>query len=378
MTTRRDFLVGGIGATLLAPFAHAQATGAAAAELRGVAQFAEAASYSAARQGVSFLVMRTGVLLSEDYPNGGSPAALNNLFGGSKCFAGTLAAVLVRQRLRSVERVRNRRGRWISRERSRPLMTLDEAAGDTLTSWANDPRKSRVSVRQLLNMTSGVAIGLTPGAAPDAVAALSAPAVEEPGLRFVYDNAPFQAFAELARRKLVQAGLATDPASYLQSAVLDQIGANAVRFRRGGDGLPWFATGVEANARSWAAFGEFVRRNGLWRGRFIASESVMIEQANAAGASAGRFGLGWWLANAPPGPGPDVAGRVSDIWDARGVAPTDTMMAAGVGGQRLFVIPSRRLVIVRQAKPPADLAAAAQGGDDWADATFRSMILRVA
>jgi CubicO group peptidase (beta-lactamase class C family) len=376
MTTRRTLLTGALGAGLTAPFAgaaFAQSTG----DIAFAAQFSEAASYSAARGGVSFLVMRTGVVLTEDYPNGGGLGVAHNLFSGTKPFASVLAGLLVRQRLSSTEIVRTRRGKRVRRVTSRPMMTLDEPAALTLGGWGGDPRKSRVTIRQLLTMTSGVAIGLTPGSAPDTQAALDAPAVDEPGARFIYDNAPAQIFAEIARRKLVAAGLATDPAAFLQSAILDDIGCTPIRFRRGGDGLAWLATGAETTARGWAAFGEFVRRRGLWRGRYLASETAMTEMGFGSSASMGRFGMGWWTANASPGAAPDMAGRVSDLWEGRGVAPEDTLMAAGVGGQRLFVIPSRRLVIVRQARAPADPAAAAAGGD-WSDLAFLSMVLRAA
>jgi len=377
MTTRRSLLTGALGAGLAAPFADA-AFAQSPGEIALTAQFSEAASYSAARDGVSFLVMRTGVVLTEDYPNGGGQSVAHNLFSGTKAFTSVLAARLVRLRQSRTEIVRNRRGKRIRRVTSVPLMTLDEPAAKTLTSWGDDARKSRITIRQLLNMTSGLAVGLTPGTAPDTIKALGAPCQDEPGARFIYDNAPAQAFAEIARRKLVAAGLATDPASYLQSEILDEIGCTPIRFRRGGDGLPWLATGAETTARGWAAFGEFVRRRGLWRGRFLASEAAMTEMGFGSSASMGRFGMGWWTANAVPGQGPDLAGRISDLWDGRGVVPSDTLMSAGAGGQRLYVIPSRRLVIVRQAHPPADMAAAAAGGGDWSDVTFLSMILRVA
>lgn len=380
MTTRRTLLTGALGASLAAAFADrasAQAVGAGAGDIAAAARFSEAASYSAARGGVSFLVMRTGVVLTEDYPNGGGLGLAHNIFSGTKSMAACLAGLQIPTTV-TVTVGRGKRKRSERRRVMRPLVALDQPAAETLTEWANDPRKSQITPRQLLNMTSGLAIGLTPGSAPDAAAALAAPMADGPGMRFVYDNAPYQAFAELARRRLVAAGLATDPAAHLQSGVLDEVGCTPLRFRRGGDGLAWLATGAETTARGWAAFGEFVRRRGLWRGRFLVRESFMLEMGFGSSASMGRFGMGWWTANAGPGAAPDMAGRVSDLWEGRGVAPADTLMAAGAGGQRLFVIPSRRLVIVRQARPPADPAAAAAGGDDWSDLAFLSMVLRVA
>ena len=56
-----------------------------------------------------------------------------------------------------------------------------------------------------------------------------------------------------------------------------------------------------------------------------------------------RYGLGWWL---NPGPEPDDHdGRVHP--GPIPGAPRDLVMAAGAGDQRLYVIPSRGLVVAR-------------------------------
>ena len=56
--------------------------------------------------------------------------------------------------------------------------------------------------------------------------------------------------------------------------------------------------------------------------------------------------------------------------------PRDLVLAAGAGDQRLYVIPSRGLVIVRQAR--LDLAALGPGADPatkWSDADFLRLLL---
>jgi hypothetical protein len=57
----------------------------------------------------------------------------------------------------------------------------------------------------------------------------------------------------------------------------------------------------------------------------------------------------------------------TDIWRAQSPAPTDLAMAAGAGGQRLYVVPSAGLVIVRQARG---------GNAQWSDAQFLSLVWR--
>ena len=41
------------------------------------------------------------------------------------------------------------------------LLRLDEPASLTLTEWRSDPRKSRITVRDLLNQTSGLSAGFS-------------------------------------------------------------------------------------------------------------------------------------------------------------------------------------------------------------------------
>jgi hypothetical protein len=48
-------------------------------------------------------------------------------------------------------------------------------------------------------------------------------------------------------------------------------------------------------------------------------------------------------------------------------------MAAGAGDQRLYLIPDRDLVVVRQAD--GILARLAGGGTDWSDAAFLRLVL---
>jgi CubicO group peptidase (beta-lactamase class C family) len=340
MLTRRSAVarfLGGLAASAVSGAAHAQVQ----------PRFARPALYSAGRGGVSLVIMRNGVILDDHYPNGGGPDVAHDLGSGSKAFAGVMAAQLVRHR----------------------LLELDEPVALTIGGWGADPRKSNATVRQLLNLTSAIGVGYVAGEAPPTLTAISAAAQAEPGQLFLFDNAPHQIFAELVRRKLFAAGRGEDPAAYFTQGVLEPIGCAPVTWKRDADGTPWLATGAACTARAWAAFGEFVRRRGVWRARTLVSTRILDEMVQGSPASGLRYGLGWWLASAPSTPAGHPALSISDIWREGAGLPPDVLMAAGEGGQRLFVVPSRRLVIVRQA-----VASEAQRAA-WSDTAFLRLVL---
>jgi len=93
-------------------------------------------------------------------------------------------------------------------------------------------------------------------------------------------------------------------------------------------------------AREWSKFGEMIRLQGK---SVMRPESVkFLFYGTTANPS---YGLSWWL---PTEGGLKPDGRRHWQWNKD--LPRDIYTAAGAGGQRLYVIPSRELTIVRQAR----------------------------
>jgi CubicO group peptidase (beta-lactamase class C family) len=300
------------------------------------ASFRAAADYSAAHGGWSLLVLRDGATVFEEYHNGATAAARHKIYSGTKAFwvLATLAAVDDR------------------------LLALDERAADTLTEWRNDPRKSRITIRQLINCTSG----LDPqfrlhGKLPDRNAvALAAPAVAQPGSAFTYGPSHYQALCEILRRKLAAHG--ATPTAFLERRILGPLGISSVEYLRDARGNPLLATGFRLTAREWARLGQLVLQRGKWNGRQLVradlpGECLAGSRANAA------FGPGFWLNAAArkfAASDADIEDTLDLPWQRQGwsrrcvcrAAPADLVACVGSGYQRLFIIPSQRLVIVRQ------------------------------
>jgi CubicO group peptidase (beta-lactamase class C family) len=298
----------------------------------GPQRLRRAAAYNAAQKGVSMLVMVDGRVVFEDYPNGGSPARAYELASGIKGFSGIMAVAAAQD----------------------GLLDLDEKVAQTIAEWRGDARKSRITIRQLLSLTSGLAGSNAPGTAPVYAEALAAPVVEEPGKRFLYGAAPFQVFGEVMRRKL--ASRKEGPLEYLKRRVFEPIGLEVGSWRRGEDGNPLLATGASLTARSWAKLGELVRRGGVWEGRQILN-GRLLDQCFQGTPANPAYGLAWWMnREVPPALRrtiPELQGNhrlgEAGLWKARGL-PADLVLAAGAGNQRLYVSRERKLVIVRQAE----------------------------
>ncbi len=290
----------------------------------------DAAAYNDKKGGVSFLVMKNGRIIHEDYPNRGGPEKAWELASGTKSFSGVIAAAAVLD----------------------GLLTLDEKAADTLTEWKSDPQKAQITLRQLLSLTSGVEGGglFRPPSYADAIAK---PMTHEPGTHFEYGPVNFQIFGEIMRRKLesFEGGRYENAVEYLQARILDPLDIHPAQWNERG-GYPTMPSGADLTAREWARFGQFVLQGGNWKGAQLVDPEALRQNFIGSAVNAG-YGLTWWLNNEPSRATLEASRTMtvaSDLFThkRRGELPGDLFMAAGAGGQRLYIIPSLDLVAVRQ------------------------------
>ena len=87
-----------------------------------------------------------------------------------------------------------------------------------------------------------------------------------------------------------------------------------------------------ANARDWARFGLLYLNNGIWFGDTVLSPEWVSFSKKEAPNSNGKYGAQFWLNKS----GYELPN-----------APKDIFYADGYQGQRIYIIPSKKLVIVR-------------------------------
>jgi CubicO group peptidase (beta-lactamase class C family) len=282
-----------------------------------------AAAYSRSAGGTSFIAVQNGQTLLEQ--SAGEP---HKIYSGTKAFWGLAALAAVED----------------------GLLSLDEHVADTIPAWKNDPRKSRVTIRQLLDFSSGLEPVFSlhndnPGDR-DAIA-IRAPLVASPGSRFIYGPAALQVFHAVLKEKLH----GESPTRYLERRVLHKLGLGSQRYLTDSAGNPLLAAGWLLSARQWANLGEVV----LHGGAPIVSPASMAQCWRGSGANR-AFSLGWWNnRQAPGGREFDIEAMLIPKWERQSWggtvlcrnAPSDVVACIGSGYQRLYVIPSMDLVVVR-------------------------------
>lgn len=303
-----------------------------------------AAEYSAQHQGISLLVLINGKVVLEDYPNGGSPTRAHELASGTKSFSGVMAAAAQQD----------------------GLLRLEEAVANTLTEWRSDPRRSRITISQLLHLTSGI-VGGSVGRTPSYADAIQIQATAEAGSRFAYGPVPFQVFGEVMRRKL-----GGNPLDYLKRRIFDPIGLEYTFWRRDAAGNPHLPSGAFLTARNWAKFGELVRLGGVWQGKQVV-DAALLDKCFEGSPLNPRYGLTWWLNRPMTAEQLRTIGRVAQAAEFNPSLAPDMVMAAGAGDQRLYIIRSLDLVVVRQAQGIVD--ALMGRGSRYSDTDFIGLLL---
>lgn len=336
-----------MGSTVLAMLLAAASPASGAAPRSADAACKAATAYSDARRGFAVLVLRDGKAVCDTRTTPAETA--HELWSGTKSFVGIMAAAAVQD----------------------GLLTLDEPVADTITEWANDPVRRKMTIRHLLSMTSGQ--GGTIGKPTTYIEAVAQKLSAVPGEKFQYGPTPMQLFGEVMRRKLAGAGRDADPHAYLKRRILGPLGIRVAAWRRGADGNILLPQGAVLTAAEWAKFGRFILDGGRHQGRMLVDPAAFAEQFKGSAAHPG-YGLTWWLPHPAAVSDPVTAG--SDIGRRAAELPEDLVVAAGAGDQRLYVIPSRGMVVVRQAR--LDLAAfgpAADPATRWSDADFLTLLL---
>ena len=242
---------------------------------------------------------------------------------------------------------------------SRGLIGLSDPVAEYLPAWRGDPRGD-ITLQQLLSMASGLAsppLSRDPASAGMAMmfgddvtaAALSLDAAEAPGQTFAYANANSQlAGAALA------AAVPGRYAEWLSQTIWKPIGAaDAALWLDRPDGSPHYFCCLQARARDWLRVGELIRQDGRFGGRQVVP-AHWIERMTAPSELNPNFGLQIWRGSPYAPQRRYSAASPVTIPASEPFAADDVVFIDGFGGQRVYIVPSLALTVVRIGKARSD------------------------
>ncbi len=222
-------------------------------------------------------------------------------------------------------------------------MSLDDT--HLFPEWANDER-STISLRHLLNMSSGLAwvedyvdgevsdviemlFGSGEFAGNHAAFAINKPLEATPGNLYKYSSGTTNIITRLLARALGEKpGESNVVSRFMQTRLFDVLGMASATAKFDASGNFVGSSYVYATARDFAKFGALYLSDGVWNGTRLLPEGWVQYAGEIVGHEDEMnwdYGAHWWI---PPG-------------DPKAI------VAHGYQGQLLWVAPHRSLVLVR-------------------------------
>jgi CubicO group peptidase (beta-lactamase class C family) len=229
----------------------------------------------------------------------------------------------------------------------------DEPVNAFLGEWGHDPRGA-ITVRNLMQMSSGLMPAPQGPAGDPTVAALSAPLVRTPGLARLDQAADPQLLALVIERATHERY-----ASYLSQAVWRRVGAaDAWLWLERPGGAAHADCCMIARQGDWIRIGELLLKDGNYRGEEVIRPGWVTLMRAPSKADPG-YGAYVQLATHTTAPG-------GEPYVAR-----DVFVVEGTGGNRLWLVPSLQMAILCTGAPAGRDAA-------WDDARIPNLIIRAA
>lgn len=176
--------------------------------------------------------------------------------------------------------------------RVKPEISLDDPIAKTFPKWNDDPRKAKVTLRHLLNHTSGIAVDRADfwGTETFETRLTNAPMKYEPGKDFRYNNAAVDFLSAFVFKHV---SMRLD--DFLQKEVFGPIGLVGAYWMTDAGGHPAAAGEMFVAPREFAKLGQLMLHDGVWNGRRILAEGWVAQSTRPSQAFTESCGMLWWL-----------------------------------------------------------------------------------
>jgi CubicO group peptidase (beta-lactamase class C family) len=274
----------------------------------------------------SFIILVNGRIVMEEYFNGHTAATPWEWNSAGKTLVATTTGIAQQE----------------------GLLNINHKVSDYLgTGWTSMPlaKENLITVRHLLTMTAGN------DATKQYVIAPNLTYVADAGTRWAYSNI----FQKLTA--VVANASSTPFETYFNEKLKNKIGME------GYWNFGTIFTIYHSTARSMARFGLLALNKGKWNNEQIVAESFFNESISTSQNINPSYGYLWWL----NGKTSYMIPGVQTVYPGYLVpnAPADMYAGMGANDQRMYVIPSKKMIVIRMgdASDPANPNFAVSGFD---------------
>ncbi|MFD2528122.1 serine hydrolase domain-containing protein [Polaribacter marinaquae] len=211
------------------------------------------------------------------------------------------------------------------------LISLDEKVSTYLNqNWTSIPidKENLITCENLLNMTSGLDDSLG-----DSISADNLKYIADANNRWAYHN------VYLKMQDVIATASKTTFKSYFENNLKNKIGMSGSWIKLNNLNIYWSTT------RSMARFGLLIQNKGKWNGTQIVSEDFIRKATSTSQNINKSYGYLWWLNGKTSYQLPQSQFEFSGSLIPN--APNDLFCALGKNDQKIYIVPSKKLVIVR-------------------------------
>lgn len=229
------------------------------------------------------------------------------------------------------------------------LLGLNDKVSDYLgAGWTSAPlaKENLITNRHLLTMTSGLNDALG-----DDVSSPNLQYVADAGTRWAYHNV----YVKL--QDVIAQASGQSWSSYFNTKLRDRIGMTGTWLNSGDDLSVYWST-----TRSMARFGLLALNKGKWKQEQIVNDAYFNQAVNISQTINQSYGYLWWLNGKQSFHLPQS--QLQFNGSLIPTAPADMYCALGKNDQKIYIIPSKKMVIIRMGDAADDVNMALSDFDE--------------
>ncbi len=286
-------------------------------------------AYLEAKHSRSFVILVNGRIVMENYFNGHTAATPWYWASAGKTLTATVTGIAQQEGLLNIN---NKVSNYIG------------------TGWTSAPaaKENLITCRHLLTMTSGL-----DDSGGDSVEPADLHYLADAGTRWAYDN------VYVKMQDVIASASGQTWSSYFNNKLRDKTGMTGTWLNTGEDdvlSVYWSTT------RSMARFGLLILNNGTWNGTSVINSGYLTDATTTSQEINKSYGYLWWINGEESYRMPQTQVQFNGSLIPNDAA--DMYMALGKNDQKIYVIPSKRMVVVRMGDAADEANWALSGFDN--------------